>query len=426
MNLDRYHNYSGDGVKTPIKYVSILGSPAHTYGNALAYIENWLVNLFPKDFFKTFHVNSKLASRQLRSTKHEYLKKERPMLVLRPRIDFEGSEFLRGTPLTQRMSDTLSLFDYGALQPFFMDRTNGFEIRYQMNRYSMYVDVIIIYSTDIQAINMMHYLKEATRIEIPFNLQTCFESYIPSDLIRTISKIIDLPVKDKEGNTREFLKYMNQHSNFPITYKLQGSTGNLEFFRYYPVTIDTVITDLAKDEGENHDQITTHFQQSFTIKMEFNTSGMYFLFSNNSIPYEIDTRNTDDSLSPDTNLVPLFTDVVLKEDLSLQPGWNLWRAASIILEQKKERVDIKDLLNESIMSAVSFYLKNGLPIFEILDIKVRRQGKLLHYGEDYIIDYNTFEILFENESYGYYTYRILVCTNTEKINELIKNIYHLE
>ena len=82
----------------------------------------------------------------------------------------------------------------------------------------MCVDLINIYSTHIQAINMMHYLKEATRIEIPYNLQTCFESYIPIDLIRTISKIIDLPVKDKEGNTREFLNYMNQHSNFPITY----------------------------------------------------------------------------------------------------------------------------------------------------------------------------------------------------------------
>ena len=140
---------------------------------------------------------------------------------------------------------------------------------------------------------------------------------------------------------------------------------------------------------------------------------MYVLFSNNSIPYEIDTRNTDDYLSPDTNLVPLFTDVILKEDLSLQPGWNLWRAASIILEQKKERVDIKDLLNESIMSAVSFYLKNGLPLFEILDFNVRRQGKLFHYGADYIIDYHTFELLFDIESSGSYHSRIFVCNYYE-------------
>lgn len=426
MNIDQTHCYTGDGVPTKFKYVSILGSPAHTYGNALAYIQKWLVDLFPKDFFKTFHINSKLASRQLRSTKSEFLKKERPMLVLRPRIDFEGSEFLRNTPLTKRMSDIAPTYDYGALQEFFRDVKRGYEIRYQMNRYSMYIDCIVIVDTYIKAVNMMHYIKESSRIDIPFLLQTCLESYIPNDLIRVMSNISGIPVKNSDGTTYDFLQYLNQNSVFPITYKLQGSTGNREFFRYYPVRMDAIITDLALDDGDQTGMVQSSFQISFSIKLEFNTSGMFFLFSNKDIPWNMDNLTETNDIGPNSNLVPLFTDVILKEDVLLQPGWNLWKAASIILEQKKERVDINELINTSIKTAAEYYITNGLPIEEIIDIKIRRQGKLLHYGEDYVIDYKTFEVLFENETYGYYTYRILICTNIEKINDLVKVIYQLD
>ena len=43
--------YIEDGA--PIKHVELMSSAAHTYGNAIAFIENWLINLFPENFFKT-------------------------------------------------------------------------------------------------------------------------------------------------------------------------------------------------------------------------------------------------------------------------------------------------------------------------------------------------------------------------------------
>ena len=61
----------------PIRYMQLMGSVSHTYGNALTYIQKWLTDLFPEGLFKTFHVNSKIAHRQLRSTNQEYLKKEK-------------------------------------------------------------------------------------------------------------------------------------------------------------------------------------------------------------------------------------------------------------------------------------------------------------------------------------------------------------
>ena len=52
----------------PMHYIQAQTSAAHTYGNVTAFVQNWLINLFPKDFFKTIHVNSKIAHTQMRST----------------------------------------------------------------------------------------------------------------------------------------------------------------------------------------------------------------------------------------------------------------------------------------------------------------------------------------------------------------------
>ena len=55
-----------------VKYVSMMGSAAHTYGNALAIGQKWILDLFPNNTFKTIHVNSKIGHRQILSTPHEY------------------------------------------------------------------------------------------------------------------------------------------------------------------------------------------------------------------------------------------------------------------------------------------------------------------------------------------------------------------
>ena len=37
-----------------LSYVAVGCSPSHTYGNALAFMQNWVVELFDKDFLKLF------------------------------------------------------------------------------------------------------------------------------------------------------------------------------------------------------------------------------------------------------------------------------------------------------------------------------------------------------------------------------------
>ena len=403
------------------KYVALMNSVSHTYGNALAYMQNYIINLFPKNLFKTIHVNSKIAHRQIRSTPHEYLKKMKPMIIFRPRIPNRTEErFLQATPLIERQTDIYSQWGNSTLMDFFHDQEHDLTIKYQLNRTVMYVDVILVFQTLMQQLNYIHYIENAVRIEHNFTLETFFESYLPQDLLEMVSKYVDIPLYDENGNTKQFIEYMNQHSGYPITYKLQGSTQTREFYRYYPVSIDTVISDLDKDDGDRVGSVMDNYQISFTVRMEFYSNGFYFVFGDKLFDIGLPTVHPEDS-----DMIPVFTDVHLLEDLNLPVGWTLYNQGSCRLENENDTINIKQMLNKSILSTIEYHQKNGLPLFDFLDIKIRKQGELINEGTDYFINYDNFDISFKDQN-TYYTYHILICLNVEYINNLMKVVYNLK
>lgn len=403
------------------RYVSMMSSMSHTYGNVLAWIQNYMLNIMPENLFKTIHVNSKIAHRQLRSTEHEFLKKTKPMIIFRPRIaDMNEDRFLKGTALIEKQTPLYNTWGNTNLQPFFEDPNHDLKIKFQQNRSVMYVDVLMYFSTLMNQIDYVHYLENAIIWNSSYLIPTYLESYIPQEMLKIISDITDVPLYGENNSTKEFLDFMSQNCINPVTYKLQGSSGTKEFYRYYPTKIDTMFSDLSWDEGEKVGHAMEQYQISFTIRLEFFSTGFYYVFSDKI--HDINLPKIDIESS---KVIPVFTDVITMEDLNLRPGWHLYNKASCMLEKEFDTVEIGELLNKSTQSVLKYHLDNGLPLFEFLDIKIRRQGKLLHEGTDYRIDYNTMTVYFNNKS-TFYTYRILVCINIDYINNMTKTIYNLK
>ena len=352
------------------RYVALLGSMSHTYGNAIAFMQNHILNLFPKDLFKTIHVNSKIAHRQIRSTGYEYIKKTRPIIVFRPRIaDVGDDRFLKGTPIAERQGDLYSTWGATNLQPFFDDPTKDIAVKFQMNRSVLYMDVVLVFSTLMQQIDYVHYIQNAVRLNIPTTISTWFESYLPQDMLKIVSDLTDTPLIDSDGTTRTFLKYIEGNSAYPITYKLQGSTGTREFYRYYPVNIDTTIGDLQWDDGERSGHIMSQYQVSFSVRMEFNSTGFYYIFCDKFYESYTDFPTT---APQETGIIPFYTDVTTLEDLCMKPGWRLYSSANAQVSSPEEELDISELLNNSIRKVMEYHKENGLPYLEFLDIKVNR------------------------------------------------------
>lgn len=410
-NLDTSHK----------KYVQLLGSAAHTYGNALAFMQRYILNLFPKDLFRTVHVNSRLAHMQMKQVNTNFIKKPKPMIIFRPRIaDLSEDRFLKGTLWTDRQTDLYNTWGVTNLQEFFTDPENDIVMKYQLNRHVIYIDVICVFATLMQQINYVQYLQNAVRINHPFFIQTYFENFLPQELLDIISHISGIPLYDEDKSTKTFLDYMNGHSIYPITYKLQGSTDTKEFYRYYPVNIDATISDIGWNDGEKVGHVMDSYQVTFSVRIEFNATGFYYLFSDKIFDMELPRHNPENS-----NVIPVYTDVYSREDLNLNVGWNLYNSASCRFGDGEDKINIAEMFNQSIKSTIKYCRRNGLPLENYLDIKVRRNGVFMIPCKDYKFNADTCEVSILH-AVPQQTYHFMVCVNTALINELIKEIHHLE
>ena len=162
---------------------------------------------------------------------------------------------------------------------------------------------------------------------------------------------------------------------------------------------------------------------TFTVRVEFESTGFYYIFGHELEKYRFRTVDDEETYA-NADVIPVFTDIMCKEDYNLAPGWTLYNQASCRLEEINDHINIREMINVSIQKAIEYHEKNGLPVLDFLDIKVRRQGELLIEGKDYFIDYHTLDIYFHNDS-TYFTYKILINLNVQYINDLVKDLYKL-
>lgn len=401
----------------PLNYVTCQSSAAHTYGNITAIIQKRLIDMFPEGLFKTIHINSKIAHKQLRSLPNTIFKKEKPMFIIRPRIEWDSNNmFMGGTLVNERMTDIYSRHSGTSLEEFFLDTTQNICLKYKLDRCVMNFDVVLIFSTLMQQINYASYIKNSIGNERNMMIHSAAESYISPEIMELISDMSGIPIKDSTGSIDPFIKYLNQHSRTPITYRLQGSTNSIEFFRYYPCNIDTTITNLSTDEGEKAGQVMSQYTISFSVKTEFWGTGLYYLFSS-KLKRNMSLKPIDDS----GELIPLYTDVICAEDFDVKDGWQIFASPSCKIDNPNDELDLTPVLNISIRDSIDSHLKRGLDWTNFIDIRMRQQGRLMTYGKDYYFDPIEKKIHFIKCG-TYYTYKILIYINVEYVNNYVEDL----
>lgn len=401
-------------------------SLAHTYGNVTCFFTEFIKSLFPENYFKTIHISSTIAYRQFnifQNTNKEFLRKSKPMLIIRPRIELNDQDtFLYNTFLTTRMDDNYMETSFTNLQPFVEDIERGNQIKFLLNRLKMFFDVTIVTETQMEQLNQAHFLKNRIRQEKPFFLRTCLESFIPREMMEIISKDVGIEMYDENGSVKEFLDYLNSISIYPISYKMKNSTGNDEFFRFYPVNIDTTISGLAIDDGNKRGMIADAHTISFTVSAEFNGAGLYYYFAQH--PERIDDIMI--GIDNEDHILPVFTINNLYTKRFAE-GWNLYTSPMYKVEpdassKKPDVMNIRTLFNNSIHRCIEYHKKHGISLSTFLQIDIMKDNTMLKRGIDYDIDLDNFELITKNINH-YSTYRMIVFVNTFYINSLIKDLF---
>lgn len=397
-------------------------SASHTYGNVLSVIEKYITDLFPPDLFKTVTASTTLASRQVNHLPSQLYKKENPIMVLVPRISFgQGDDrFLGNTLINSRVTNTHALWGDGSLLELGKDNMNGIFINGHYNRALMFVDIILSFNTYNEQMNWLSYLFNVVPIEHNQFVRAPLELLIPHNFCKLIANVAGVPINNQDDNSIcDFLSYMNTTFYHPITYKLKGGSNQDEFFMYYITDIDTVIQDPQAGPGVKDGQIRRNFDITFTVRCEFNTIG-YFTLNAPSIRHQVNIDNYDDNDA----IIPMFSDVINLSDFHLPQGWMVLGWPIFKLDPNQSEISLEPILNQSLNSVIDYHLELGMRMDNFINIQFRENGRILN-DEMYWIDWHKRVLHIVNPD-QHRTYRLLITVCQEYINNLVKEIYHLE
>lgn len=401
-------------------------SITHTFGNVACVALDYVKSFFSQDFFNTTHISTKVAYRQLDvfRSKKEFWKLQKPMLIIRPRIDIDdSSKWFYGSTEANRVHNAHNGVEFGSMIPLFIDKARKTSISFLWNRLKIYYDVVIILETANSQLNIAHALNNLIVPNSPFMINTSLEAYIPKNIIYTACNQAGI----SSIETARILEYMNTYSKTPITYKFKNGSGNNEFFALYPTSIETIISDISIDDGNNKGLAQDSYTISFTMACGFNCmSTFYCLTGDGSDTYIIDPINNTDYLETNSTVVPIFT-MPLLSNFPVKPGWRI--ANSPVYTVQPEYIDgkyvditdISSIITPSIQQVINHQKGMNLPLDIVMEFRLYADKTELTPKEDYDIDLDKM-IIVTKKCIKSATYRLFLLINNAYIHSISSEV----
>ena len=417
-----------------MRYSMAAASLAHTYGNIATFANSWLLSLFPPKYFKTNYITSTIAYRDFatyNNNRKEFIKKQKPMLIMRPRIEMDVQDELpiNQTYLAQRIYDINNDdIETGNLQNFFFDKDNKRQIQFLLNALRINFDVSIVVETQMEQINLAHYFKNRVRQNWEMCKVVGLESYISRDIMYLLAKdagFADVFTTSEENRIGEFLSYVNNNSMYPVTLKYKNASGRHEFFRYHHSHVNMAITGLSIDDPSKKNMVSDECIINFSLRCDFNTAGLYVYLSNNDTVFdEFNNEGIQDNLSEFATLIPVVTPQIYYTNRTMPNGWQVFTtpAFEIDTDEIPYPLDFSVLLNTSLNEAVKYHKKHGIPLTVFMDaVVLKNEREMKIEKNEYYIDWDNL-ILYVNNCTRSTNYRFILLVNTEYLNNLLADI----
>ena len=414
-----------------MRYSMAAASLAHTYGNVTMVINDWLMSLFPKDYFKTNYINSTIAYRDFatfNNNRKAFIKKQKPMLLVRPRIEIDTEDELplNQTYFANRIYDIMNEdIETGNLQNFFYDKKNNRQIQFLLNSLRINFDVSLVVETMMEQINLVHYFKNRVRQERGMTMVGYLESFVSRDIMYTLAKdagFEEVFTEEGKDNMGDFMTYVNDHSMYPVTFKYKNSSGRHEFFRLHPSHLNLIIRGLSIDELSKKGVVSDEAIINFTVTCDFNTAGLYVYLSENDKVFDDPNPPGSDDIYKE--FVPILTPQQVFSETTLPKGWNLFTtpAFDIDTDEVPYPLSFKELMNTSLLEAVDYHQKNGIPLTTFLNVEVLKNNRTMDPEKnEYYIDWDNLT-LYVNNCNNVQEYRFILSVNTAYLNDLLADI----
>lgn len=401
------------------KYISI-PSTVHGYSVAIEYIKYWLLSKFPKNFFKTVHINGKHVLADYRHLNDRTMKQVlRPAVAIVPQINVDYNR--DNVDLIQGGLNIYTRPSGYWVDRFFNDIDNNLYIGIRMKQIEMPFGIKIRVQSRAQQLEVLEFTRIACRIG---STQTHFvdlDIHVPYDIMMALAMDAGFEIiTDANGdphvkNIPAFLHYLNTYSSVPFLYKLRTINGHCEYFirLNHCHTHIACLDGISIDDGDRDNMLENNFHIEFTATLLFTVPQ---LFSYHSMEeHRIQEKELDGKLG-------MYQIVSVKPPEVNTKGWHQYLTTQWIDNSKHlGNIDFSELIHsENLMRVINHNRELGLSSDMFMDI-------ILYNGQQDIpikIDW-TKNIIRVNQDVRENVSDIAIYTDTSYINETLINIDNL-
>ena len=350
------------------KYISI-PSTVHGYSLAIQFMRDWILDTFPKDYFKTVHVGGKHVFADYREFNKIQQQIKKPAVAILPNLN------------TDYNRDTVDLIQgglnvYTRRSPlyddrFFHDKGSNIAIGIQFKELEMPFQIRMRVKTRAQQLDLLEYTRINCRIG---STQTHFidmDCHVPYDIILAIAMDMGFElIKDdnEEYHIRDivgFLRYLNSHSKLPFTYKMRTINGKCEFFIRikHCYTHISCLDGISIDEGERQGSLESNFHIEFNATLHFSVPSIYAYYSMQE--HRVMNKEIGD-------IKALYQIISVKPPEVNEKGWSQYLTTQYIDDEKHiEYIDFKELLeSKELQRVMEHNIDIGLSPAMFMDVKL--------------------------------------------------------
>lgn len=403
-------------------------SASHIFSNIGCAIKEHIKSKFPPEFFKYDTVSTEAAFRNIRrqlgnNTTNEITKRTKPYLVIRPIYSNNDDTPFRRTPLTTNFRNMIDGFDSSFYFNVLKDDDHKFMLQYQMSREVIEYEVSIVVSTLHQQLDTMKAFDTLTSFDTSYGYETSLESIIPRSLVSYMGKLCNLDIDDtRVNNIPAFLRHLNKHSQYPITYKVRTASANDEFFMYYNHKIIISFSDLTINEGNKKNAVDDSFEITFRVGAEFNMPTMYVLAGAEERIKKLKAHLVDTHIdSRETEFVPLFTLTNFFSSVPPEINGMILYMSSIIqvdknLRTDRDELDLSQLFEGDLLPTITRAIAAKNPPETMIKIILVKNTVQQIEGEGYDIKWNSMKLYINNPDTTS-TYRLIIYLDMASINK---------
>ena len=397
------------------KYISV-PSTVHGYSVAIEYMRDWLLDKFPKDFFKTVHINGKHVDADYRKFKRNQQQIIKPAVAITPTLNTDYNREM--LDLVQFGRNVWTRRSPNKNHSFFIDESKNIYLGLDFKQIEMPFNIKMRVRTRAQQLDLLDYTKLNCRIGSTQKHFLDLDCHVPYDIMLSVAMDAGFElIEDANGryhikNIPQFMRYLNAHSLLPFIYKMRTISGNCEFFIRIPhcYTHISCLDGISIDDGERQGSLENHFHVEFTATLKFSVPSIYAYYS--MAEHRIMNKELGD-------INAMYQIVSVSPPDTNSKGWTQYLTTQWIDDSRVlNTIDFRELFtDESLLKVINHNNEIGLSPYMFLDV-------IIYNGQKEIpcyVDWNNYSIIV-NKPVADEVSDIAIYADLEYINTILLNL----